>query len=214
MTHWQNWHSEYDRPDSALSKRLEMVKSRLGLLLDEAPPGPLRLISMCAGQGRDVIGALREHPRRDDVSALLVELDPGNASFARELVGQYGLSGLDVVIGDASQTDHYASFAPADLVLMCGMFGNMTDADVRRAIGYCKALCRRNGFVIWTRARWVPDLVPEICDWFSAAGFDEVWLSPTRYQAAVGVHRFTGEPTPLEPGARMFSFTGRSATAR
>ncbi|GHD35622.1 hypothetical protein GCM10010335_31060 [Streptomyces galbus] len=30
---------------------------------------------MCAGQGRDLIGVLAGHPRRDDVRARLVELD-------------------------------------------------------------------------------------------------------------------------------------------
>jgi hypothetical protein len=31
---------------------------------------------MCAGQGHDVLGALPDHPRRGDVTARLVELDP------------------------------------------------------------------------------------------------------------------------------------------
>jgi hypothetical protein len=33
------------------------------------------VISLCAGQGRDLLGVLADHPRREDVRARLVELD-------------------------------------------------------------------------------------------------------------------------------------------
>ena len=65
-TDWQQWHAAYDDPDSRLSERLRVVQSHVRAALDEraAQPGPIRITSMCAGQGRDVIGALAEHPRR------------------------------------------------------------------------------------------------------------------------------------------------------
>jgi hypothetical protein len=81
--HWQAWHEEYDKADSPLRLRLDLVRRRLGEALDRAPAGPVRLISLCAGQGRDVIGVLPAHPRRDDVSARLVELDPVLAAEGR-----------------------------------------------------------------------------------------------------------------------------------
>jgi hypothetical protein len=41
------------------------------------------MIRLCAGQGRDVVGALVDHPRRVDVVARLVELDPRNVAHAQ-----------------------------------------------------------------------------------------------------------------------------------
>jgi hypothetical protein len=54
---------------------------------------------------------------------------------------------------DAALTDQYAGMVPAYLVLVCGMFGNMADDDVRRTVGYCTQLCAHGGTVIWTRGR-------------------------------------------------------------
>jgi hypothetical protein len=66
---WLEWHRDYDDPGSLLSRRLELVQGYLRAELDRAPAGGVRLISLCAGQGRDVIGVLAGHPRRDDVCA-------------------------------------------------------------------------------------------------------------------------------------------------
>jgi hypothetical protein len=72
---WHGWHDDYDRPGSSLARRLDAVQARVSVALDSAPPGPLRAISLCAGQGRDLLEVLAGQPRRDDVRALLVELD-------------------------------------------------------------------------------------------------------------------------------------------
>jgi hypothetical protein len=208
---WYAWHHDYDEPGTALAGRLAAVQDQIRTALDAAPPGPLRAISLCAGQGRDLIGALARHPRRDDVSARLVELDPRNAAAARDAAEAAGLPRVEVVVGNAALTDHYAGMVPAYLVLVCGVFGNMTDDDVRRTIGYCTQLCAHGGTVVWTRGRWEPDLVPEICDWFAGRGFELGWVSDPAEGWGAGAHRFTGTPTPhvpLERGARMFTFTG------
>lgn len=203
---WVAWHADYDRPESSLARRLAAVQERIKVTLDEAPPGPLRAVSLCAGQGRDLIGALAGHPRRDDVTARLVEFDERNAAFARTSAAAAGLDKVEVVTGDAALASHYAGMTPADLVLMCGMFGNMTDADVERTVGFATQLCARGGTVVWTRARWEPDLVPSICDWFGERGFELSWLSGPDVSYGVGVHRFAADPSPLDPDARIFRF--------
>lgn len=98
--------------------------------LDGSAPGPLRVVSLCAVQGRDLLGVLADHPRRDDVLARLVELDPRNTDAAREVVRAAGLRGVEVVTADAALTDHYVDFVPADLVLVCRIFGNISDDDI------------------------------------------------------------------------------------
>jgi hypothetical protein len=204
---WYDWHASYDDPGSGLSRRLAWVQGQIRAALDRAPAGPVRAISICAGQGRDLIGALADHPRRADVTARLVELDPRNTEVASRLAAGAGLAQIEIVTGDASLTSAYADFGPADLVLACGLFGNMTDAHVRSTIGYCAQLCAENGTVVWTRARWAPDLVPEICGWFEERGFERTWLSDAGFVQCAGAHRRIGPPEPLDADAVMFTFT-------
>lgn len=67
---WHDWHAAYDDAESGLALRLRTVRRRIGEWLERAPEpadGRLRVLSMYAGQGRDVIEALRGHPRRDVV---------------------------------------------------------------------------------------------------------------------------------------------------
>lgn len=58
------------------------------------------------------------------------------------------------------------------------------------------------------RNRHAPDLVPRICDWLEARGFDRRWLSEPDAGFGVGAHRFNGESGPLPAGERMFTFVG------
>ncbi|MFB9474897.1 class I SAM-dependent methyltransferase [Nonomuraea salmonea] len=205
---WLTWHDQYDVPGSYLAQRLHVVQERIRLALDASPPGPLRLISLCSGQGRDVLEVLAEHPRRDDVRARLVELDPHNTAIASEAIASHGLDQVEVLTADAALTDHYQDLTPADIVLVCGVFGNITDEDIERTIDTCPQLCTTDGVVIWTRHRQAPDRVPLICRWFEERGFEREWVSPPEAGFGVGVHRFTSQPRPLLPGRRMFTFIG------
>ncbi|MBM0234837.1 class I SAM-dependent methyltransferase [Micromonospora sp. STR1_7] len=203
---WLSWHDDYDQPGSALAARLAEVREQVRAALDRAPAGPLRVVSACAGQGRDLIPVLAAHPRRDDVTARLVELDRRNAAIAEDAARSAGLTGVQVVVGDAAATDAYTDLVPADLVLLCGVFGNVSDSDVRATVGHCAALCASDGTVIWTRHRGEPDLVPTICDWFAQEGFAEIAVSTPADRVGVGVHRHLGRPRPLPPGVTMFRF--------
>jgi hypothetical protein len=201
------WHDDYDAPDTPLARRLAAIQDQIRSVLDTAPPGPLRAISICAGQGRDLIGALATHPRRADVTARLVELDPRNAAIARQSAQAAGLPAVEVVTGDAALTGQYADLTPADLVLACGIFGNVSDQDIKRTVGYCAQLCAQGGTVLWTRRRDVrPELFLQICDWFTAAGFAPRWIADPAAQFGAAAHRLTTSPSPVEPRARMFTF--------
>jgi hypothetical protein len=160
----------YELPDSALWRWLRTVQARVRAALDTGPPGPLRVISVCAGQGRDLLDVLDEHPRRDDVTARLVELEPRNAALAEHTAKSLGVGRIEVVVGDAGLTTHYRGMVPADLVLLCGVFGNLTDQDVERTVAYCPQLCKTGGTVVWTRHRRPPDQVPRICQWLRERG--------------------------------------------
>jgi ubiquinone/menaquinone biosynthesis C-methylase UbiE len=158
-TNWSDWHQAYDDPNSALSARLRVVEQQLRAALEGCPPGPVRLLSVCAGQGHDVIGALHGHPRCNDVHATLIELDADNVRVACERVAAAGLSNVEVVERDASRTDIYQRLVPADVVLVCGLFGNLGDADIRRTIGHLPMLCARGASVLWTRGGYLAEQI-------------------------------------------------------
>lgn len=211
---WHAWHGAYDSPDSALTRRLRTVREQIRAALDAAPPGPLRAVSVCAGQGLDLLGVLADHPRRDDVSARLVELDPRNAEAARAAAAGLGLPGVEVVTGDASLTDAYAGLVPAHLVLVVGVFGNVEQADIERTTGFLTQLCAPGGTLVWSRNRKAPDVFPRVCGWLEERGFTRVWESDPAATQGVGVHRYTGEPHPLQAGERMFTFVGYDVLSR
>ena len=65
-SHWVRWHESYEDPASPLSLRLRLVQAGVREVLDAVPPshpGPIRVVSLCAGQGRDVIDVVSTHPR-------------------------------------------------------------------------------------------------------------------------------------------------------
>ncbi|MFI6737474.1 hypothetical protein ACIBI9_31505 [Nonomuraea sp. NPDC050451] len=112
---WAGWHDAYDVPGSPLERRLQVVRKRIAAALDS---GAERVVSLCAGQGRDLLPVLAAHPRRDRVRARLVELDEHNVAAA----GRAAPPGVEVVRGDAALLGAYAGAVPADLVLVCGGF--------------------------------------------------------------------------------------------
>jgi hypothetical protein len=205
---YRAWHRQYADPDSSLAQRLRVVQQRLDGLLAEAPPGSIRVISMCAGQGHDLIGVLPGHPRQEDVQALLVELDGDNVGAARDAASDAHLRGLTVIQADAAMSDVYAAHVPADVLLACGIFGNVSDSDVERTVRNLSMLCRTGTSVIWTRHRGKPDLTPAIRRWFGESGFAELSFDALENEtrSGVGTARLVGKPLSFAPGFRFFTF--------
>jgi hypothetical protein len=208
-TDWVDWHRGYDQ-DTPLRRRLALVQRYIGDALSAAGPDEIRVISMCAGEGRDLLGVLQEHPARKRVHARLVELNPELAAVARDTASEAGLEGVEVVVGDAGTTDAYIGAVPANLVLVCGVFGNITDADIEGTIRALPGLCAPKATVIWTRHCRPPDLTPAIRNWVRAAGFSEVaWEVVSDSQSTVGAARLDVPPPPFQPNVRLFSFIDR-----
>jgi hypothetical protein len=191
-----------------LAQRLAIVQRRLAERLSAAPSGDLRLISMCAGQGRDLFGVLPDHPRGADVTAVLVELDHRNVGVARASAARTGLTKVEVLEGDAAVSDIYASFVPADIVLACGIFGNISDQDLERTVRNLSMLCRSGASVIWTRHRNEPDLTPRIRSWFAESGFEELSFDAidNESKSGIGTVRLNFAPLPFQRGFPFFTF--------
>ncbi len=202
------WHSAYDEPDSELSRRLRRVQFHIGAVLDRTAPEPVRVLSSCAGEGRDLLGVLAARDDTARVSGALLELHPQVAATARATVERLDLTGLVVREVDASTSDAYAEDVPADLVLLSGIMGNISADDIHRLVATAPQFCAPGATVIWTRGAMTPDLGPQIRQWFLEAGFEE--LACDEYvegsSMRVGVVRYAGPPVPLEPGRRLFTF--------
>ena len=205
---WAAWHTDYDS-DTPLRRRLEIVQRHIRDFLTAFESSPIRVVSMCAGEARDLLGAVEAVDRRDLVGRL-VELDPGLADVARRRSRDLGLAGIEVVIGDAGRASAYAGAVPADLVLACGVFGNISDADIERTVRALGSMSAPGGIAIWTRHRHTPDLTLAIRGWFRDSGFAEVAFEPVPDgPGSVGIARYEGEPRPLVEG-QLFTFTRKA----
>src|SRR5262249_27660144 len=139
---WNSW------PQSAYKKqryrhRLCAVQDHFRECLDSAPSGPIRVVSMCAGDGRDVIEVLSSHPRRNDVAAWLVELNAHSVAEGRRRAKNAGL--LDRVTflnKDATDYATYATIAPADILLVCGVWGHVPIHERTALINAIAYLCK------------------------------------------------------------------------
>ena len=207
---WVAWHRGYDDPTSSISVRLRRVIWHLGQAIELAPAGPVQLVSLCAGQGHDVLALLAAHPRREDVSALLVEANATNASLARQGAAAAGLTRVRVREADAGLVASFADALPADVLLLSGIFGNVSDADIERTVGAAALLCADGATVIWTRHRRPPDVTSQMRAWFAASGFEEIAFEAldTEFLTGVGVSRLARPPdrTAGYPTGPLFRF--------
>jgi hypothetical protein len=205
---WVAWHAPYDDPASALSRRLRCVQGLVTDWLDGRSAVQTRIVSACAGQGRDLLDVLAAQGNVDGLRVQLIEFDPINVEAARERAEVVPAGAqITVVEGDAGVLATYEGAVPADLVLMCGVLGNISDDDVLRTVESLPMLCAGGATVVWTRHRNEPDLTPSIRSWFADQGFvEQDFVAPEDVKWSVGVHVFDGEPVDLDPERVMFRF--------
>lgn len=207
---WYEWHDTYEDADSTLARRLTVIQGWLRQALGQLPAGPVRLISVVAGQARDIEGMLRDHPRAGDVSGRIVELDPRNTDMARKALTRIVGDRIEVVTGDAGQADAYLGAAPAEILLVVGLLGNIADADAERTIRLLPGFAAPGAYVVWSRGarEAVADLNPTIRRWFAEAGFTELEHTYIDGSQGLGFHRFDGTPAPFPAGEKLFEFVG------
>jgi hypothetical protein len=213
-TDWLEWHQAYDDPDSVVSRRLVLVRAAIARALDAAGPGPIRLLSICAGDGRDVLGVLGHHARARDVSATLVELHPDLGDAARATALAQGLDQVRCETGDAGLAQWYEGARPIDVLVACGVFGNVSNDDLLHTVRAFGVVVAPGGHVIWTRHRIPPDQTPTIRRWFGEAGFEEVSFEVVEgSRSSVGCHRRGPASIVAELPARLFEFVGDGSGA-
>jgi hypothetical protein len=164
------------------------------------------VLSLCAGDGRDLLPVLAD--RRPPLEfAVLIEKDPVLAETARRTATDRQLDGVTVITGDAGEPVLFGTAHPVDLLLLCGIFGNVAEDDIKKTVAATPALLRDYGTVIWTRGSTSPDLRPLIRRWFEEAGLREIAFEsePAGYGVGVGVKPPGVEAKALRPG-RLFRF--------
>jgi hypothetical protein len=208
------WHELYDDPGSSLSRRLALVQDVVRSELD-ARPGPVRIVSLCAGDGRDVLGVLADRDDAARVSVTLVEVLPELVERARSAAAHVRAS-VEVVAADAGDSETYTGFAtvPADVVLLVGVLGNVSDDDVATTVAAMPRLCAPGATLVWSRGRslgGIDDFVTPVREAFTAAGFAEVSLRAFDVaddRTAIGVARYDGPPVLRGPRETWFTFVG------
>jgi hypothetical protein len=208
---WREWHQHYDNPNSSISLRLELVQGDLRRALAEAPSdedGIVNLITLCAGEGRDVLPVLAEENSGRRVKAILVEYDETLSQRARTAIEYLDLSEVKVKTADAGTTDTYRDLPLAQILTVCSVFGNISVEDMRRTIATLPALLVNDGIVIWTRSGHDKSL--EIRRVFLDHGFKEMSFTSTSDNTFwIGMNRLTDRPADLHPpqrDTRMFSY--------
>jgi hypothetical protein len=208
VTDWSAWHAAYDDPRSPLAHRLDVVKRRLGDALDALDAsGCVRpsILSLCAGEGRDVVQVLGGRAASPVGRVLLVERDPALAAHAAASAAAAQLTALEVRCADAGLLASFEDVLPVDVLLLCGVFGNLTPSAVPTVVSAVPSLVAPGGFVLWTRGGSAPDQRPEVRRRFSEAGMEEISFDGAPAPFGVGLHRrASGDRAPLPD--RLFTF--------
>ena len=190
MTSWVEWHDDYDRPGSSLARRLEVVKGHFQTALNAVGPSPT-ILSLCSGDGRDVIGVLTGRPAKVG-RAVLIERDQELTDRANRAAAAAGLSEIEVRCRDAGLVESFVDALPVDVLLLCGIFGNIDHGNVKRMVEFVPSLVSAGGYVLWTRGGSTPDRRPEIRKWFVEVGLEEVAFDGAPEPYGVGLNRLNG----------------------
>jgi hypothetical protein len=204
---WKKWHTLYNDSNSGLAKRLRKVQDSISDSLPDKIEDMFQITDICSGDGRDLLDVLAHYPAKDKVYSYLVELDVRLAEESRHTANENGLRNVTVINADASLLSTYASVSRADLILLCGVFGNISNDDIRNTIEALPQLAKQGTKVIWTRHLRQPEAVPVIQNLFITNGFSEVGFRTTDDQSyAIATYEFHGSPEPLENNAKLFTF--------
>lgn len=214
---WYEWHDLYNT-EPKLQQRLEIVQEYIADSLNASPSGVIRIVSVCAGDGRDLLGTLKNHPRRNDVHARLVEINSNLVERGRATIESLGLSKqIELINGDATIAANYVGAVPADIVIVCGVFGNLAEeAELNRLLDNLSFLSKQGAFVIWTRghSQGIPHS-DTVRKFFRASGFEEVNFKLTATgDMGVGIHRYLGENLAVPKEQQLFVFSGIPSKAR
>jgi hypothetical protein len=179
------WHDNYEDKTSTPYKRTLIVKK---LIVDYLiNKNNITILSICAGQGRDVLTSLNA-----DTYAYLIDIDKKCIDYAQSYVNNNNIHNVSIIKADASLISTYVdnNIPKADLILICGVFGHLSLEDISITAQSLKQLIKTGGSVIWTRHKFDNDITKEVREAFELAGYkEETFISPKEEPFSIGMHK-------------------------
>jgi hypothetical protein len=201
------WHKKYDDPSSPSSLRLRMIQAMLTKVL-AANAGPLRLLSLAAGDARDILDVLEQRPADvPRIAGRMIEILPELVATAQSRIAAIG-SPLEMVEDDAGDPQNLIGHIPADVVLLIGIMGNVSDDDDDYLADVVASFCAPGALMIWSRGHDNVEMVRRIRGRLADAGFvdQRFWPVPNGTYG-LGTARWPDKPTPPLPMDRkLFTF--------
>lgn len=209
---WQSWHENY-RNSLPLRARLEEVSQQVTDAINAIESPRVHVLSLCSGDGRDLLKVLLSGNTNKAVDATLIELDPILVEQGREAFAEHGFSDfVQFRCADATLFSSYQDLPKAELVMVCGVFGNVRANHVERLIFSLKGFCSPGARVVWTRSLNEFDdgeaAAQRIRCCFKDTGFREAAFKRTPEGTfAVGSLIYEGEQERLPSTGQMFEFS-------
>jgi hypothetical protein len=207
---WIRFHDLYETLPP-LQARLKLVQAQIERAIEEAPSGPVRVLSLCAGDGRDLLGALIDHARAADVAAALIDSNAELVARGEAAQSELALpASLRFLHADATLADTYLTLAPADLVIAAGVFGNLKLASMQQLVHSLRCLCKKDSKVVWTHKTTGMNSearVAMLCEMLQQSDFRELTFTRTEPDGfVVATYAYVGDPLPLLAGIQLFEF--------
>ena len=217
-----DWSSRfYTEQHPGFVARLKTTTRMIAESLAEAPAGEVRVLSLCCGDGRDLLGALRDHPRKGDVRALMIDRDASSVRRGRQWAHEQGLGErIEFVNSDAADWTGMGGWVPFHMVIISGVFVHLTVEHAQNLVGALPMLCRDGSTVVWNRRVVAASTggqetgdpiprahLPDLRAFFAAAGFVTAACEETG-PIGHGILRdvYRGPVVPFEPRSGIFEF--------
>lgn len=206
--------AKYRDGHPAFLRRLAAVQQAVHDAITSAPAGPVFVIDICGGEGHGLLPVVAAHPRRADVGAAIVELDPASVASARTRLTTLALPGVRVIAADAGLSESYQGLPRAQVVILSGVFAHLSPADRLRFVRFLPQISAPGATFIWTIGNRVdPTRIRRVRAAVAAGGVETSRLEsiPVRPGARrvvheVGVGRVSRATDPLQSGVRVFTF--------
>lgn len=204
----------YERGGTHFARRLAQARRLFAEALDLAPAGPVTVLDICGGEGQVVLPVIAAHPRRQQVDAVIVELDPPSVECARARVDELGLERVTLRQADAGLPSSYAGLPRAHVLVLSGVLFHLSPQDRAAALIFLRQLSMPDARMVWTAgAGPLRRLDRQVRRFLREAGFTIeqtcdiprfAWGGGTRH--VVGLARLVFAPEPLQATTRVFAF--------
>ena len=201
---WFEWHSVYDNPNISLKIRLAVIADFLKFAWENLPR-ELRILSICAGQAREIEKAVSEGNLDHRSGIDLLDLSEANLAIAVRRLAPLSKGTVTSHVCDAGHSSSYEGHVPANCLVIVGVFSNLSLAHAQRLVARLPQFCSPGAYVIWTRKRDDTDSAGNLRAAFGIAQFRLVRFALVD-DVFVVIHQYCGELQRVQLGERIFEF--------